>query len=125
MDDENTGLELRNYRSLAMSASGGRYLATHDKGSPGYVNSPSINQPQEQELITVNWEMPSLLRLWSSSADGLARRDFVLGAITLVVMGNYIEPITCKEYLEGFHSERGVELVETIINALSAPEYLP
>ncbi|KAL4935951.1 hypothetical protein BDV06DRAFT_217036 [Aspergillus oleicola] len=110
IDDEHTGLELRDYRSPPGSVpSGAGYPAAYNKGSPDHVHSSRIDQLQEQELITFNWELPSLLQVWSSNADHLARRDFVLGAITLVVMG--------------FNPERGVKLVEIIMNALSSPDY--
>ncbi|KAL4744259.1 hypothetical protein BDW72DRAFT_199789 [Aspergillus terricola var. indicus] len=125
IEDETTGLELRDYRSHPISVpSGAGYPAAYNKGSPDNVHSSRIDQLQDQELITFNWELPSLLQAWSPSANRLARRDFVLGAITLVVMGNHVELMTCKQYLEGFHPERGVKLVEIIINALSSPDYV-
>lgn len=75
-------------------------------------------------MITFDWELPSLLRETPSSANADARRESVLDAITLVAKGNSVELMTCRQYLEGSHPDRGVELVETFINALSSPGYV-
>lgn len=68
------------------------------------------------------WELPSLLRSWDRSADRRAKTEFVLGAITLVATGKYIELYSCRQYLDKFFPERGVKLVKNIIRSLDSSD---
>lgn len=66
------------------------------------------------------WELPSLLRTFCSSADRPAKTEFILGATTLVAMGEYVEVFNCRQYLDKFYPEIGVSLVKAIIESLDA-----
>ncbi|KAE8373871.1 hypothetical protein BDV26DRAFT_296540 [Aspergillus bertholletiae] len=123
-DSEDTGVELRDYRSPPVPASWGGYSAGHNKELPNRVNSTKINPPQKQEPVTFSCEQPSLLQEWSSNSNCLSRGDFILGAITLVVIDDYVESMTGQQYMESFHPEIGAKLVEAIITALDSPEYI-
>ena len=66
------------------------------------------------------WELPALLGYWFPGKDLRAKTEFVLEAITLVARGKYIELYSCRQYLDKFFPERGVELVENIIKSLDS-----
>uniref|UniRef100_A0A093VRR1 Uncharacterized protein n=1 Tax=Talaromyces marneffei PM1 TaxID=1077442 RepID=A0A093VRR1_TALMA len=86
--------------------------------SRDYSSAAETYISQKLEVINFRWELPSLLKIRVPSAGHRAKTEFVLGAITLVVRGKYIEPSSCRQYLDKFYPEKGVKLVETILRAL-------
>jgi hypothetical protein len=60
----------------------------------------------------------------TSSANDRTKKEFVLGATTLLARGDSVELMTCRQYLESHHPDRGVKLVEIVIDALSPPCYV-
>lgn len=79
-------------------------------------------QPQYEEVIHFEWDLPSLLRIFCSSEDRPAKTEFILGATTLVARGEYVEVFNCRQYLDKFFPEIGVSLVKAIIESLDAVE---
>lgn len=67
-------------------------------------------------------KLPLWLQTLPADTGHHTPKDFIFDATTLVVRGKYVDPFSCKQYLESFHPERGVELVGAIVNALNASD---
>ncbi|KAE8365207.1 hypothetical protein BDV27DRAFT_157120 [Aspergillus caelatus] len=76
---------------------------------------------RSQEMMIFDWELPSVLQRLSSGTDDPVGRYPGSNSITLSAKGDYVEMMTCQQYRKSFHPDRGVKLVEVIINALSSP----
>lgn len=68
------------------------------------------------------WELPLWLQTLAADTGRHTQKYFIFDATTLVVRGKYVELFSCKQYLEKFHPERGVEFVEAIVNALNSSD---
>ncbi|PKY08708.1 hypothetical protein P168DRAFT_301355 [Aspergillus campestris IBT 28561] len=118
---ENAGLLDHRYLPMLGVGRGGSSRVSVEESASGPA-APDIGRLRE--VITFDWELPSLLREISSSANAYARRESVLDAITLVAKSDSVELMTCRQYLEGSHPDMGVKLVGICIDALGSPGYV-
>ncbi|KUL83262.1 hypothetical protein ZTR_10455 [Talaromyces verruculosus] len=91
-----------------------------DSGDDSYSSAALTALLRDSEVMIFEWELPALLGYRFPRADFHAKTEFVLEATTLVARGRYIELYSCRQYLDKFFPERGVELVENIIKSLGS-----
>ncbi|KAL3478814.1 hypothetical protein BJX99DRAFT_256222 [Aspergillus californicus] len=113
------GLNYRSLPGLVVQGGSGRAASIEERPLTP-VHDPTAEGPQE--AFTFNhWELlprgdPSLI------VDDHIKMDYVLSAITLVSRGDYVELMTCRQYLENVYPDKGVKVVETFLNAVYFPD---
>ncbi|RMJ20861.1 hypothetical protein PHISP_08270, partial [Aspergillus sp. HF37] len=116
-------------RSSPVEDGGGCSTTTVPKGEDSTDQANRL-----QGVMTFDWELPLLIERYPSFAytDTVVERhpsfaykdrastDSFLRSITLVASGDFVELMTCRQYLEMYHPGRGVKLVEFVINTLTS-----
>lgn len=70
------------------------------------------------------WELPLWLQTLPDDTGRHTPKELIFDATILVARGEYVEPFSCKRYLDKFHPGKGVELVGTIMNALNSSDHV-